>query len=96
MIEIVEDIEPFGFKIYKGSIVHLPPDFSTVTGSESKLLTIEAKDDNGNHLLIPVNFEKYNCTITQFLDELCFLHTGHDSYEDYCCHQRSISNVRHL
>lgn len=79
MIKIIKDINPFGFKIYKDAEVYPPKD---ITNTGSGVLIVSYKDDSGG-VSLPIICGSYKKTTIQFLDEICKLNTGHNSYIEY-------------
>ena len=79
MIKIIQNINPFGFKIYKDSEVYPPKD---ITNTGSGILIVSYMDNNCS-ASFPIICGNYKKTTIQFLDEICKLNTGHNSYYEY-------------
>jgi hypothetical protein len=80
MIKITKDINPYGVKIYNGAEVYPPKD---ITNTGVGILIVHYKDDKNQNLSIPIICDSFNKTVIQFLNEICKLNSGHNSYYEY-------------
>jgi hypothetical protein len=86
MIKIIKDIVPFGrigFEIKEGAEIHFDISIQTV-------FTVSYKDGDGI-LTVPFFFKEHGILLNDFLDEICRLNTGHNSYFEYNDYSNQIN-----
>ena len=80
MIKIIKDINPYGFKIYNGAEVYPPKD---ITNTGTGILIASYKDDKNQSVSVPIICDSFKKTVIEFLNEICKLNSGHNSYHEY-------------